>query len=56
MLNPASVFMSMQTLLATTRTLATRVLDFCLGTRMAPARTQAYDSHLHWDRIVRTWR
>jgi hypothetical protein len=52
----APVFMSMRTLLATTRTLASHVLDFCLGTRLAPVRTHAYDSHLHWDRVVRTWR
>jgi hypothetical protein len=56
MVGAAPVFMSMQTLLATTRTLASRVLDFCLGTRLAPVRTHTNDSHLHWDRVVRTWR
>ncbi|HEY8759631.1 MAG TPA: hypothetical protein VIP52_01830 [Candidatus Dormibacteraeota bacterium] len=46
----------MQTVLAVTRTLAIRVLDFCLGSRLAPIRSPASDSHLHWDSVVRAWR
>ena len=46
----------MQTLLSATRMFTVRVLDFCLGTRLAPIRSPASDSHLHWDRVVRAWR
>jgi hypothetical protein len=46
----------METLLAGTRTLTNRVLEFFIGTRMAPVRAQGFDSHLHWDRVVRAWR
>jgi hypothetical protein len=46
----------MDTLLSATRTLTDRVLEFFVGTRLAPVRAHASDSHLHWDRIVRAWR
>jgi hypothetical protein len=46
----------MDTLLAATRTYTNRVLEFLLGTRLAPVRAQASDPHLHWDRVVRAWR
>ena len=46
----------METLLAGTRTLTNRVLEYFIGTRMAPVRARASDSHLHWDRVVRAWR
>jgi len=46
----------MDTLLAGTRTLTNRVLEFLIGTRIAPVRGHTSDSHLHWDRVVRAWR
>jgi hypothetical protein len=46
----------METLFAVTRSLAYRVIEFCIGTRLAPIRAPAADSHLHWDRVVRAWR
>ena len=46
----------METLLATSRTLTNRVLNFCLGARLAPIRSPAPSSHRHWDRVVRAWR
>jgi hypothetical protein len=46
----------METLLAATRTLTDRVIVFLLGTRLAPIRPPAADSHRHWDRVVRAWR
>jgi hypothetical protein len=46
----------METLLAATRTLTYRVIEFLLGTRLAPIRAPAADSHRHWDRVVRAWR
>jgi hypothetical protein len=46
----------MDTLLAGTRTLTNRVLEFFIGTRIAAVRAQDFDSHLHWDRVVRAWR
>jgi hypothetical protein len=46
----------MQTLLSATRNFTMRVVDFFLGTRLAPVRSAAFDSHLHWDRVVRAWR
>jgi len=46
----------METLLAATQTFAYRVIEFCLGTRLAPVRVPTAESHLHWDRILRAWR
>jgi hypothetical protein len=46
----------METLFSATRTFTMRAFDFFLGTRLAPVRSAASDSHLHWDRVVRTWR
>jgi hypothetical protein len=46
----------MRNLLGTERTLLSRFLDFCLGTRLAPVRLPATDSHRHWDRVIRAWR
>lgn len=46
----------METVFAATRTFLNQVIDFCLGTRHAPFRVPASDSHLHWDCVVRTWR
>ncbi len=46
----------MDTVLAATRTFLNQLIDFCLGTRLAPLRLPASDSHLHWDRVVRAWR
>ncbi|MFI5236180.1 MAG: hypothetical protein ACHQXA_10750 [Gemmatimonadales bacterium] len=46
----------MKTLLDAARSLTNHLLDYLLGTRLAPERLPAADSHRHWDRSIRTWK